>query len=542
MSLAAVLLPLMVVASFDFGVTWDERSRHLYGERIWQYLRGLRPASEFSADTDGNFYGGLFDTLCAAVETFIPADRFVVRHGLNALFGWVGLLYMGRLAGRLFGPWAAVVGLMLGVVSPRYLGESMNNPKDLPFAAMSTAALYYIAALPTSYPYVTLRSAAPLVIALALALSIRVGALIYLGYFGLFVIGCAIARRTLSARQVAATAGRLAAVSVAVLVFGTVAWPWAQQSPLLRPLRALLGFAGYPYGAPMLFAGRVITADALPLSYVPWWFLITTPPVVIAGVALALTLGWTSARRPVALLAGVAAFPMVMAVAMQTTLYDGVRHLLFAYPPLVVLAAGGWASLAAVVRHPVGRRVTLATLIAGLIGTATWEARAYPNEIVYFNGLVGGPRGAFGRYDMDYWGNCLLEAVAWSANLAHDNGRALVISGDPTGIVQQNSYRFSELQFAPPSRRQHHLDVRLARGSTAGVQGLATRTDGLYRVTTHDGAVLCVVVPGPAFDNLGPEVRMPPPGLSAHALLRRVGARGHAYAPTPLSVGSVPSE
>ena len=48
--IAAALLPLMIAASFDFGVTWDEKSRHKYGEMIWEYLRGIRSRSDFVED------------------------------------------------------------------------------------------------------------------------------------------------------------------------------------------------------------------------------------------------------------------------------------------------------------------------------------------------------------------------------------------------------------------------------------------------------------------------------------------------------------
>jgi len=138
-----VLLPLMVVSSFDFGATYDERFRHRNGENVWMFLRGLRARSEF-AETGGHMYPGFFDTICAAVETWVPLDRYVLRHVINAVFGWIGVVYCGRLAGRLFGAWAGVLGVALLAASPRYFADAMNNPKDLPFAALSMAALYYI--------------------------------------------------------------------------------------------------------------------------------------------------------------------------------------------------------------------------------------------------------------------------------------------------------------------------------------------------------------------------------------------------------------
>ena len=88
--LAASLLPLFVLASFDFGATWDEKARHRYGEIILEYFRGLRSRSSFIQD-EGGLYGGLFDTICAVVEQWVPANRYV-RHIINATFGLVGVV------------------------------------------------------------------------------------------------------------------------------------------------------------------------------------------------------------------------------------------------------------------------------------------------------------------------------------------------------------------------------------------------------------------------------------------------------------------
>ena len=67
MLLGMLLLPLMVMLSFDFGVTWDEKFRQENGRYVADYLTsGSADASSFS-DTDF-LYGGLFDGLCALIQ------------------------------------------------------------------------------------------------------------------------------------------------------------------------------------------------------------------------------------------------------------------------------------------------------------------------------------------------------------------------------------------------------------------------------------------------------------------------------------------
>ena len=190
---------------------------------------------------------------------------------------------------------------------------------------------------------------------------------------------------------------------------------------------------------------------------------------------------------------------MVLIIVRDSTLYDGIRHLLFIYPILVVLAAAGWTGVAVGAPPPLAapeRRPRL--LAAGLVNVLVFDVRFHPNQAVYFNELVGGPRGAFAKFDMDYWGNCVLEAVAWSAE-ARLGRRAgpIAISGNPWHLVQLDAERFHELVFTAPQSAPACPRVRLNRGSPEGVTDLASRDDALYQVQTPDGVVLCVVLPGP---------------------------------------------
>jgi hypothetical protein len=496
--LALALLPIMIVASVDVCVTWDAGSRRGYGERVLDFLRGLRTLDDFP-ETGGHLYPGLFDTICAALELGIPVNRWVLRNAVNAFFGWVGIVYCGRLAGRLFGGWSGVLALALLALSPRYFGHSMNNPKDLPFAALSVVALYYISTISRRWPYVSPFTGVKITVALALALGVRAGALLYLGYFGLLIGGLIVAERITNWRRLADTAARVSAITVAVLFLGTVFWPWASASPLTRPVRALMGVSTYPWEAPILYRGFEHLSTELPWHYAPWWFLITTPPVVLIGAACSLIfIQNRSDRRRKIVLWVIAVFPIAAGILRGSTLYDGVRHLLFVYPVLAVLAAAGWVGVHRRASTLLQRRLAITVLAVGLASAAIVMVRFHPNQVAYFNALVGGPSGAFKRYDIDYWGNCMLQAVEWSAHLARSSGVTVAISGHPNHLVEQNAERYPEVVFIHDDLARHHLDISLARGERSALRRFATRP-ALHRVTTPDGALLCIIAAGPAY-------------------------------------------
>ena len=500
--LSVLLLPTMVLASFDFGVTWDEDSRNTYGHKVLDFLRGLRTRDEFR-ETGGHLYPGLFDTICAALELWLPANRWVIRHVVTAIVGWIGIVYAGRLAGRLFGSWTGVLAVVLLALSPRYFGHSMNNPKDLPFAALSMVALYYISTISRHWPYISFSTGSRIAVSLALALGVRVGALLYLGYFGLLVIGLVVADRITDWRRLADTALRMLAIVLAVLLLGTIFWPWAGAAPLTRPLIALIGVSGYPWEAYVLYGGFEVLSTRLPWHYAPWWFIITTPPVVLVGAACSLVFIPNRADlRRKAVLWTIAAFPIVAAIVRGSTLYDGVRHLLFVYPVLVVLAAAGWAGVVSRTATLLHRRLVVTALAIGITSALVVMIRFHPNQVTYFNALVGGPNGAFKRYELDYWGNCMLQAVEWGAHVARRSGTTVTMAGHPNHLVQQNAERYPEVIYVHDDLRKHQLYVKLARGSRHDLRELAAR-EALHQVTTPDGALLCTIMAGPALADFG---------------------------------------
>jgi hypothetical protein len=42
-----------------------------------------------------------------------------------------------------------------------------------------------------------------------------------------------------------------------------------------------------------------------------------------------------------------------------------------------------------------------------------WMFKNHPNEYVYFSPIIGGIDGAWKKYETDYWGNSVRQAVEW---------------------------------------------------------------------------------------------------------------------------------
>jgi len=515
---ALALLLSMVALSRDFGFTWDERFQQKYGEQVWDYLHGRLPRSDFDTDFANQYlYGGLFELTAVAVQHAVPADIYVVRHAVNSVFGWLGIVFCGLLAARVFGPRAGWLAAGLLAVSPRYFGHSMNNPKDVPFAALSIAALYVLLTVRPRPPHLTWGHAATLAAVIALATNVRPLGLMLLAYTAVVLVALsawAAFRRSSGERLVGGIAGtgaQLLALALVAIPAGTLAWPWAQGQPFTRPIEAFLiaSRASWAGAFGVLYGGEYLAADRLPWHYVPAWLGMTLPPVVLVGLALS-PLAWrrgTAVRAGLVALGTFALVPIVGAIARHATLYDGIRHLLFVVPPLVALAAAGWVAALDAVRGRT-RAAAIVVLAVGVAEPFAFQLRNHPNQVVYFSPIMGGPRAAFGRFDMDYWGNSMLQAVSWAADQAERARMPLAVSGNPRDAVEADAGRFPSVWLTRRWSTTHHLDIRLLRGSHDGVVELANRRDVLYRATMADGTPLAVVLPGPAYGEVAQQLRL----------------------------------
>lgn len=500
--LPVLLLPLMLVLSTDFGITWDERTHQQYGQRVWGFLAEGKDNNWFRPGLVYMYlHGGFFDALCVGAQKVLKGDLWTSRHYVNAFFGWLGIVAAGGIGRMLGGAGTGLLTMVLLVVSPRFFADAMANPKDIPFAALATATLYFLLRLDPRYPFLRWRLAIPIAVSIGLALNVRAGAVLFLAYLAFALASLTLARRELSPRHLASTAARWVAVSVPALFIGSAFWPWARGAPLTRPFEAVKRLSEFDWTHRLLYNGADITGDTLPWDYVPRWALIGTPPVVLVGAALSLLLllhPRTQRRWRLLAVWGATLFPAVYVVVSHATIYDGIRHLLFTYLPLVALAAWAWTRLLGS-RTKALRLVAVGALVLGLLEPLVFQWRNHPHQAVYFNGLVGGPRGALGRFEMDYWGVSVRDAVQWVGRTADAASIPLVVSGHPHQIVRDESRRVEALDYDRIEEETHHVEVVLLRGPRADVIELAERTDALYRVTTADGTPLTVVVPGPRY-------------------------------------------
>ncbi|MBI3451250.1 MAG: glycosyltransferase family 39 protein, partial [Rhodospirillales bacterium] len=427
--IAAVLVVLFTFE--DYGVTWDEFYHIANGKHVLAYYATLFADRTVLAYHNLYLYGGVFDGMAALASQFLPFGDYQTSNLLNALVGLLGIWGCGKLAGEIAGRRAGLFAAVFLILNPSWYGHMFNNPKDIPFAAAMAWALYFMARTVKEFPAVPLRTVVGLGATLGLTVGMRVGGVIAFFYLGVATAAyLAIQWRNTRSLRTAWIEGRSIALRcmlpVTLIAYAVMllSWPWAQQSPILNPLRALRLFSHISWDLNVLFDGRLVNSLRLPADYLFVYFAVKLPEPILVLLALAVVLAALAIRRNrafsnaktlpgYALLTTAIVFPFAYFVLARPVTYDGIRHFLFVLPPISA-AAGITAD----------RLFTLATrrgpaLHAALAAAFTiwvgWQTslmiRLHPHQYVYYNSLVGGVNGAQARFELDYWGNSYHEAV-----------------------------------------------------------------------------------------------------------------------------------
>ena len=376
------LYAIVVLFSFtQYGITWDESVQARYGELALRYFTsGFRDHS-VNQLRDLRLYGPMFETIAAAIYKFAPAAKYEIRHLLIAITGIASVVGTGYLCKN------TRVNPMLGqlflVLNPQFYGHTFNNSKDIPMACAAVFTMLAFARVLGDDP--SPWNAIPLGLSLGAAMAIRSGAIILVA---IAVAAILITRRWRAFVPLAISLPIAWAVMIAF-------WPWAHENPILNPLIAMRIASRFPAIYPVLFEGRQILSNQLPVRYLIEMLAITTP---IATLLFALIGIGRVARRldPPGVLAGCwLIFPVVLFCILRPNVYDGIRHFLFIIPAMAVLAAIGISVLP---------RYAVIVAFIPLISMI----RLHPYESTYYNAFVDAR-----NFDTDYWASSYREAAMW---------------------------------------------------------------------------------------------------------------------------------
>ena len=437
--LALLALVLMICGSFDAGMSGDEEIHNTQAAHVYDYYATFGKDSTAAVVTSQYnlpLYGQVVDNFAYALSQWFGIDDVMqARHTVNTICGWLAILFTSliayRIAGKKYLP--AILTFILFVFSPRFLGHSFNDLKDVNLVTFMAMGLFYITVFLQDFPKVKVSTMIMLAISIGLAMAVRVGGLILIPYLGLF----GLLRFWQLSRQKAfakGTAGkefwRLVKygflTSLGGYVLCVLLWPYAMKAPIEHVFGSLTSMNAFAISIRQLFEGSMQMSSVLPWYYTPKFIFMTIPVAVMVGALVDLVTGWTKERWFWTLfLLFCFVFPVVWIVITKANVYGGWRHSMFCYPTLVALAGLGFYSLYERFRKPVLRwGLGVGLPIVLLLGPIRHVFANHPYEYVYFNELSGGIENAYGRYEMDYYYHSTREGTEWVMAHADTSGLA----------------------------------------------------------------------------------------------------------------------
>ena len=416
-ALAVCVLALLlgIAIADDYGVLGDTGDQRAIGEATLRHLAGENGLNLLSPPWN-RLYGAALEAPLALVERLLGRDEtrnlYLVRYLLTHLFflaaGFAGYL----LAYRLFGSrWLALFALLLFVLHPRIYAHSFFDSKDVPFLSLFMICLWLAHRAFDSGRASGGGSAAAFAlcgVAAGLLTNLRVMGLGFVAAVFLMRLIDVIGARGSDERRSAIVGGLLFALVAAVTYYATMPYLWTQ--PAQRFLEILTVLSAHPTEALLLFQGELVLASELPASYLPVWFGITTPllALLLAGIGV-VALVWRVAWRPrlrellgntplrfELLLAACVGLPVLVAIVMRPTLYDGWRHFYFLWAPFSLLATSALRVLVEGTRNVlrplpqpwVPTAIVAGAAMFGLGAIAHQMARLHPHQHLFFNALA----------------------------------------------------------------------------------------------------------------------------------------------------------
>lgn len=456
----------------DYGFTWDFHFHFFGGGHLlgysWQQLEP-RPLPYVEPDPRVAWtlpYGPLMSIppvasflLLYKTWHLLPADS---AYHLPIVF-WgiagIGILYI--FMRQAFTPRIALLSALFLALTPRYFGDLHNNMKDVPSAVAFALNIWLLWRLVKFRRPIDLLWA---VCAFALAFNVKINSIFIPVIFAVWI--CIVHIFKLVTRRTPLVFWYFPIAAIGALALWSLFW----QHPIAQLDHAYRTFGIGTNNIEVIVNNRWYCSGSTVPWYYPYWYLGITTPIPILIFSLLGIIGTLitffhpklRSNQPTKLLILLWLFLPLMRYFIPTIgVIDGVRHFEEVMFPIAALAAIA-LDATLVFLDRLKKRIGF-MLMLGIYAWLSWNIISYhPYQITYFNELVGGVSGAFGKYDLDYWGTSQKAAVEWVNAHAPKNAKIYIVMAPnvaatylrPDLFTNLNKFGYDESDFVILLNRQ----------------------------------------------------------------------------------------
>jgi hypothetical protein len=425
-----VFFSISLLSFKDFGISIDEWEIRVNGfvnlKYIWLTLFNTVPVKleQIMEIPELSIYYGThgvyFAILISSIEyIFNIQDEqkvYFISHFINHLIFLLANFYFFLIIKNRFNSFVyGIFGSLFLFLSPRIFAESFYNSKDILFLSMFIINIYY-ATIFLKSP--TLKNSIFLSIATALAIDMRIMGLILIPIV-LFFIYVKFSKNKIKNFLFYTPVYILLSFFLIILF-----WPYLWSNPFnnLIEVFTIMSNYGFRWGGYNLYFGEYILGSNLPWHYTFVWIFITTPILYLLlfiygffNITLRTTkrfLNINNKSQLNDLISGdnelsdlfhylIFAIPIFLVISLNSTLYDGWRHLYFIYPSLLYISLKGLYLINLMFFK--NKNLKTFIFIIPFLVFIIYEMTVYhPHQNVYFNFLAG--KNIHKNFENDYWG------------------------------------------------------------------------------------------------------------------------------------------
>jgi len=425
-----------VAANGFLGFGWDEPAQRTIGQINFDfYFNGSTEVYRFF----NRDYGPILEVILIGLEKLFGLteleDIYTFRHSVcTGIFLMGGFVFYKTLQLlKVNSLWALVGGLLI-VAHPRLVGQSMFNSKDIPFLVCYGLAILY------SFQYLikpTVRIKVVLGIVVGVLVSLRVVGLIIPMLLSLYALWEFWKSKKI--RVISNWLGLGVISFLSMILF----WPSLWENPFKQFVLSIFSALKFRWPGSVLYFGEYIKADSLPVSYLPVWFLVTTP-ILLLVIALLSVLSlrklpfrkdFSIAEKQRLFLFGSALVPLAMAFVTRPVIYDDWRHFYFVFPPLFL---GGFLFIYQWIQE---RNVALKhqyIFLASLVLVSVIETVvSLPYPHLYFSKVTQKlvvEHDLREEFEMDYWGTSVYQSLHYISSQAAPSSDTVYVYGETETI------------------------------------------------------------------------------------------------------------
>ncbi|NQU88338.1 MAG: phospholipid carrier-dependent glycosyltransferase, partial [Mariniphaga sp.] len=443
---AAIIAIIMLFMASGAAINIDEILHYNHAKKVlsWYETMGKDTTCLDTPKSNLKYYGQSPDNLSALINRiFSIENEYQTRHYIGFVFSFLLILITGFIAHEISGSYlAGIVAMVLLLISPRPMGQAFGNLKDIPFAMGYAWSLLLILRIFKQMPNPGWKNIILLGLAIAFTNSIRIGGLVFYPYLILFLISWLFLFRK-NNFDIIKNVGwwkQIIAKGIVVFIIGyfmsLIFWPFGLLNPIKNPLEALSVMEHYKISIKQIFEGTQIWSTNLPWYYLPKWFFISIPEIVIIGFLLfigAIFYQKKHKKTDTLFQKGIVAFsflfPIIYIIIIDSNLYSGWRQMYFIYTPLVVLSSLGIVLVFKHLKKPALLVATGLSLILIAI-PIIHSVKNYPSEYIYFNSLAKLGNNTWSNYEYDYYWHEMKKAANWLEDELEGNNTEVKIASN----------------------------------------------------------------------------------------------------------------